>query len=232
MSDKDFQIDRRTTLKLIATSATLPVIGCSSETKNTPTAGEVQQQVKNTVQNAPKKQSGKVGGPTDTLTDPDMHNPKVTWDMVLEKGELATLKDLADVIIPADDKSPSAGELGAQHYINEYVSAPYGWCKRDLITVRGGLVWLDGEAQRRFSMTFIELSAQQKTSILDDIKWEEGAKPQFKAGARFFAKVRDLTATAFYTTEEGMADIGFVGNTPLASFDGPPKEVLEKLGLA
>jgi hypothetical protein len=29
-----------------------------------------------------------------------------------------------------------------------------------------------------------------------------------------------------------MKDIGYVGNTPLATFDGPPAEVLKKLGLA
>jgi hypothetical protein len=28
-----------------------------------------------------------------------------------------------------------------------------------------------------------------------------------------------------------MKDIGYVGNVPLASFDGPPTEVLRKLGL-
>jgi hypothetical protein len=28
-----------------------------------------------------------------------------------------------------------------------------------------------------------------------------------------------------------MKDIGYVGNIPLAEFNGPPREVLEKLGL-
>jgi hypothetical protein len=50
--------------------------------------------------------------------------------------------------------------------------------------------------------------------------------------ARFFDMVRDLTATGFYTTVEGMRDIGYVGNTPLDRFDGPPPEVLRRLGLA
>ena len=49
--------------------------------------------------------------------------------------------------------------------------------------------------------------------------------------ARFFAKVRDLTATAFYTTPEGMADIGYVGNLPSTEWGLPPAEVLRHLGL-
>jgi hypothetical protein len=30
----------------------------------------------------------------------------------------------------------------------------------------------------------------------------------------------------------GMKDIGYVGNVPLATFDGPPIEALKKAGLA
>jgi len=29
-----------------------------------------------------------------------------------------------------------------------------------------------------------------------------------------------------------MKDIGYVGNVPLTTFDGPPREVLKRLGLA
>jgi hypothetical protein len=58
------------------------------------------------------------------------------------------------------------------------------------------------------------------------------APPQFKQGAKFFARFRDLTAGGFYTTPQGMKDIGYTGNTPLATFDGPPAAVLQKLGLA
>ncbi|MCG8469161.1 MAG: gluconate 2-dehydrogenase subunit 3 family protein, partial [Gemmatimonadetes bacterium] len=65
----------------------------------------------------------------------------------------------------------------------------------------------------------------------DDICYAPNAAPGYEAAARFFDKVRDLTSTAFWTTEEGMADLGFVGNRPMATFEGPPREVLERLGL-
>ncbi|WP_215396121.1 gluconate 2-dehydrogenase subunit 3 family protein [Rheinheimera oceanensis] len=164
-------------------------------------------------------------------TDPDMLKPVVPWSMTLTQAELDDLAVLADIIIPADAQSPSAASLGAQHFINEWVSAPYPQQKADLVLVRGGLVWLNGEAKKRFGKAFAKLSTAEQRQICDDICFEPKAAANLKHGARFFAKVRDLTATAFYTTEPGMADIGYIGNKPMASFDGPPDEVLRKLKL-
>ncbi|MDR6984349.1 hypothetical protein J2X32_002993 [Rheinheimera pacifica] len=164
-------------------------------------------------------------------TDPDMLKPVVPWSMILTQAELDDLAVLADIIIPADAQSPSAASLGAQHFINEWVSAPYPQQKADLILVRGGLVWLNGEAKKRFGKAFAKLSTAEQRQICDDIRYEPKAAANLKHGARFFAKVRDLTATAFYTTEPGMADIGYIGNKPMANFDGPSDEVLRKLKL-
>jgi hypothetical protein len=57
------------------------------------------------------------------------------------------------------------------------------------------------------------------------------ATPQHKKAASFFAKFRTLTAGGFYSTPEGWADIGYVGNKPMAEFPGPPAEVLKHVGL-
>ncbi|MDP2716630.1 gluconate 2-dehydrogenase subunit 3 family protein [Rheinheimera sp.] len=164
-------------------------------------------------------------------TDPDMLKPIVPWSMTLTEAELSDLELLANIIIPADAQSPSAGSLGAQHFINEWVSAPYPQQKADLVLVRGGLVWLNGEAKKRFGKAFAQLNTDQQRQICDDICFEPKAAANLKHGARFFAKVRDLTATAFYTTEPGMADIGYIGNKPTATFAGPSDEVLRKLKL-
>ena len=55
--------------------------------------------------------------------------------------------------------------------------------------------------------------------------------PEFEHGARFFAKFRNLTMGGYYTTDIGAKDIGYVGNVALQTFDGPPPEVLKKLGI-
>lgn len=219
-NDKPENPNRREALKIIAsTAATVPVLGYSA---HAPAAGAMMQSSK--VKIDPSSPKG-------TLSDPDMLNPTIPWGMVLTEPELSDLKILANIIIPKDDISPGAGDLGAQNFINEWVSAHYRNNKRDLVLVRGGLVWLNSESKKRYDRQFSQLAINEVVAICDDIKWTETAKPDYKFAARFFAKVRDLSATAFYTTEEGMADIGYVGNKPLARFDGPPLEVLKHLGL-
>lgn len=169
-----------------------------------------------------------------TPTDPDLLSPEIPWEPVLTEDELETVAALCDVILPADDRSPSAAALGAHDFVNEWVSAPYEANRRDRVLVRGGLVWIDGEAERRFGegRRFRDLAPEEKRAICDDIRHLPDAAPELRAAARFFDKVRDLTCTAFYTTDEGMADIGYVGNTPQASWGPPPPEALEHLGLA
>ena len=135
------------------------------------------------------------------------------------------------MIIPADAHSPSASSLGAPAYINEHVSAPLEGSARDLVRVRGGVAWLNVESTRRFGRAFARLTTAQKTQICDDICFVPKAKPEFRQGARFFSLVRNLTATAFYTTDEGMKDIGYVGNVALPKWDPPPRAVLKHLGL-
>ncbi len=171
-------------------------------------------------------------GPRGTPTDPDLVRPTVWWPLVLTADELATIAALCDVIIPADEHSPAASTVGAPAYINEHVSAPYPGQRRELVTVRGGLVWLDTEAQKRFQARFRDASVAQQTAICEDIHYLPEARPEFQFGARFFALMRNLTSTAFYSTPEGMRDIGYRGNTPQAAWNGPPPEVLRHLGLA
>ena len=170
-------------------------------------------------------------GPRGTMTDPDLLNAKANWPRLLSAAELVTLSALCDMIIPADDKSPSASTVGVPAYINEYVSAPYDWAERALVRVRGGLTWIDVESGKRFGKRFSAATTTERTQICDDICFLPKAKPEFQAASRFFDQIRDLTASGFYTTDAGMKDLQYIGNVPLAKFDGPPPEVLRKLGL-
>ena len=95
-----------------------------------------------------------------------------------------------------------------------------------------GLGWIEAEAQTRFGKAFAALGQPQKEAIAHDICNPAKAAAQFADAAKFFATFRDLTAGGFYSTPVGMKDIGYVGNVPLAKFDGPPLAVLKKVGLA
>ena len=165
--------------------------------------------------------------------DPDLIAPTVPWERSLTSDELQSLAVLCDVIIPADERSQSASQLGAHDFIDEWVSAPYEANQSDKVLVRGGLVWLDSEASERFGegTRFRELTPDQQISICDDICYVPNADSGREAAARFFDKVRDLTSTAFWTTPEGMEDLQYLGNVPLPRWDPPPPEVLQHIGL-
>ena len=138
---------------------------------------------------------------------------------------------LADVIVPADDRSPAASAVGVPAYVNEFLSAPG---HEELLTlVRGGLAWLNRAARERFgAAAFATLPDDRKRQICDEICHEPAAPSHLKTQARFFDLFRDVVSTGFWTTDEGMRDLGYVGNVPLPAFDGPPQEVLDRLGLS
>jgi hypothetical protein len=234
MSDEPTpQMDRREALKVIAAAAAT----ASLAEGLLPGAADAQQVVtgpKPTPRtHAPSAPAVPASGPRGTATDPDLLHPKANWPRVLTPAELVTVAALCDMIIPADDKSPSASAVGVPAYINEYVSAPYDWAEEQRVYVRGGLAWLNIESARRFGdRGFAALSLAEKTQICDDICFEPKAKPQFLAAAQFFNFIRYLTSSGFYTSDAGMKDLQYIGNVPLASFGPPPPEVLKKLGLS
>jgi hypothetical protein len=167
-------------------------------------------------------------------TDPSLnrvYRPGELWPLTLPPHMRQAAAALADVIIPEDAESPSASAVGVVDFIDEWISAPYEAQKADRKTILEGIGWLETESKKRFGEFFVDLSANQKAAICDDICFLARAKPEFREAAKFFATFRDLTAGGFYTTPLGTRDLRYVGNTPLARFDGPPPEVLRKMGL-
>ena len=212
-------MDRRQALKVMAIAAAAPTVAsCAPESGTDPT--ELPAPVSN------PKAAG-------TAWDPDLVRPVVPWERTLTPDELESLAAFCDVLIPADDRSPSASQVGAHDFIDEWVSAPYDGNANDLVLVRGGLVWLDRESAERFGegTRFRALSLEQQHAICDDICYVPNAPEGYEAAARFFDRVRDLTSTAFWTTQAGMDDLQYVGNVPLGKWDPPPPEVLRHLGL-
>lgn len=167
-------------------------------------------------------------------TDPNVagyYKPGDFWPLTFTADQRRTVTALADLILPADHLGPAASELRVPEFIDEWISAPYPDQVKDRDVILPGLKWLEEESRSRFKKSFTDLAETQKRAICDDICWPADAKPKFKKAATFFQKFRGVAAGAYYGTEPGWQAIGYVGNVPLTSFDGPPKEVLEKLGV-
>jgi hypothetical protein len=96
---------------------------------------------------------------------------------------------------------------------------------------RGGIMWLDNESKKRFGKVFINASSKQQLELVDDIAYPDNAKPDMEYGVNFFNRMRNLTATGFFTTEMGIKDMDYKGNQANI-WDGVPENVLKKHGMS
>jgi len=142
-------------------------------------------------------------------------------------AEWATVGVLVDVIIPRDEKSGSATDAGVPEFMDfMMVDQP-----TRQTAMRGGLAWLEHECQVRFDKRFSACTDAERRAVLDDISWPRRAKPEMAYGVTFFNSFRDLTASGFFTSKIGMADLQFKGNTVVMNWKGCPPEVMKKLGV-
>ena len=142
--------------------------------------------------------------------------------------EYDTVRVLADLVLPRDERSGSATDAGVPEFMDFIV----GDQAARQTAMRGGLAWLDRECQARFDKMFVDCAADQQKAVLDDIAWPQKAKPELSHGVRFFSSFRDLTATGFWTTKMGMEDLGYIGNKFVPEWTGCPDSCLKHLGVS
>ena len=139
--------------------------------------------------------------------------------------EMATIAVLADIILPADDVSGSATDAGVPDFIEFIVKD----MEQHQLPMQGGLRWLDTECLKRFEKPFKDCTPNQQIELVEDIAYPNNVKPGMEPGVAFFNRMRDLTATGFFTTQMGITDLGYLGNRP-GPWDGVPLDVLESHG--
>ncbi|MEO0473306.1 MAG: gluconate 2-dehydrogenase subunit 3 family protein [Bacteroidota bacterium] len=140
--------------------------------------------------------------------------------------ETATVKALADMIIPADERSGSASDAGVVEFIDFMMKDQ----PIHQIKMRGGLKWLDTQCLHRFDKPFIGCVENEMTEILDQIAYPEVAEPEMSQGVAFFNLFRDFVASGFWTSRMGIDDLQYMGNVGNI-WDGPPEEWLKRLGV-
>lgn len=146
-------------------------------------------------------------------TDPNLVKPEpAPWPRLLSDEELQAAAILGDFILPATATAPSASALGIPDFIDEWVSAPYPDQVKDRQVIRDGL--------KALARQVVRADGAKRADALTSLP-----KSTDEATRAFFKRFRALTIGAYYTTEAGFKDIGFIGNEARAADPGPSAEV-------
>lgn len=180
-----------------------------------------------------KKTTEQTGAIPGTLNEDDrMAEEKIANKALREATfftpeEMTTITILADIIVPKDEVSGSASEAKVPDFIEFIVKD----MPQHQTPMRGGLRWLDMQSLKRYEKSFSAITPQQRIAIVDDIAYPEKVKPGMKQGVAFFSLMRNLTATGFYTSEMGVKDLGYAGNTP-NQWKGVPDDILKQYNMS
>ena len=159
--------------------------------------------------------------------------------------EWQTVRVLVDLILPRDERSGSATDAGVPEFMDFIMADPKEsdrgreWRQT---AMRGGLAWIDNESMKRFGHDFVSATEAERHTLLDDIAYSKGDDEDYRGdprdlrvrlrhGPSFFNSFRDLTASGFWSSKIGVADLAYQGNTYVAEWKGCPPEALRKLGL-
>ena len=158
--------------------------------------------------------------------------------------EFRTLERLSELIVPADEGGPSGRDAGAPEFIDLLSSQ-----NSELSGIfSGGILWLDNASEERHGSRFAEASEQDQTALLDalveaerhetadDTNWDTREYRRFEVfgvksasdarrGVNFFVWARRMVVDAYYTSPQGIKDLGFVGNASHTEYDVPQEAI-------
>ncbi len=136
--------------------------------------------------------------------------------------EWRLLRVLVDYVIPRDARSGSATDAGVPEFMDFMLGESAGmrtWMKN-------GLGWMNAECRARFGKGFVSCTDPQRRVVLDAIAYPKKAAPELKPGVDFFNNLRNLTASGFFSSRVGIKDLGYIGNVPVAKWQGTPPTVM------
>lgn len=134
----------------------------------------------------------------------------------LDAHQAATVKMMAEMILPRTD-TPGANDIGACEFIDLILTEWYDDVERNHFL--SGLADVDTQSQALFGKAFVACSALARSEILTALgeKIVANAEPAHsprpargdwssRSNEHFYAMLRRLTLTAYYTSEAGMTE--------------------------
>lgn len=117
---------------------------------------------------------------------------------LLNADQLALLRDLSDLIIPATD-TPGAVATGAHDFINYFAPACLSSDQQTQLTT--GLDSIAKQSQSLFNKPFIQLSPADKIDLLT--RMEKAEAPYTKTDREQIKFIKSLVTFAYYTSQAG-----------------------------
>ena len=156
---------------------------------------------------------------------PPVRAPYVPKNFTSDEWRLVRL--LVNYVIPADARSGSATQAGVPEFM-DFILGEYANNRQ---WMKDGLAWTNAECRRRHGKGFVSCNDAQRREVLDAIAFPRTAVPEMKPGVDFFNRFRNMTASGFFSSKIGVADLGYIGNRPVAKWEGTPLHVIRKFGL-
>jgi hypothetical protein len=144
-------------------------------------------------------------------------------------AEWRTVRFLSDLIIPRDERSGSATDVGVPEFMDFMMMERSAEGQKRM---RDGLAWLDAESIKRYGRIFAALHVTQYSPLLDEISWPKRAPEALKDGVNFFVSFRNLVLSGFWSSKPGVDDLEYKGNTFVPRWEGCPPAALAKLGVS
>ena len=134
---------------------------------------------------------------------------------LLNAHEYRTLEILAGLIVPGARRAGAAAFIDLMCHSSNEMSAIY----------TGGVAWLDRASQARAGARFADAKPADQSALLDLIAYRKNMTPELAPGIAFFDWARRMTLDAYYTSAEGVKELGYKGNAGMSGFKVPQEAI-------
>lgn len=143
--------------------------------------------------------------------------PAAFTPKVLVGPHLETVAVLAEHIIPTTD-TPGGRAAQVDRFVDYTLDAATPAVRSNFIA---GLEWLDARSKALFGSSFSSATPAQQIDLLTRLSADNAAAREGETGAQFFAAIKAMTITGYYSSEIGLRqELGDSGQLMLAAFEG------------
>lgn len=151
---------------------------------------------------------------------------KLMSEQFFKDNELETIRTLANLILPPNENG-TIEQAGVVEFI-EFMTKDVPEFQ---VKIRGGLMWLNNHCNTKYNTVFVNCTEYQQKEVLDSIAFPNPEAVEQVQEVQFFSLMRNLVLTGYFTSEVGIKELDYKGNTP-NNWDGVPQEVLDEHGLS